>query len=175
MKKKTLIIGAAAIGVGYFLYKKFVLDKATTVDDVEIKPDPSGGADPKQTAKRIESDKQYALSKAKNNYSPWDGLKFFSKSPKNVLLVKASDTTRFLDSFHQNVIDGSIVKIPYNTNMAFSALAALKTKSQFAWIAKAFETKYKITMKSYMQQYITDPITWNMFNTQLDKKPQYTV
>ena len=59
--------------------------------------------------------------------------------------------------------------------MAFSALAALKTKSQFAWIAKAFETKYKITMKSYMQQYITDPITWNMFNTELDKKPQYTV
>jgi hypothetical protein len=96
-------------------------------------------------------------------------------SPKNALLIKAADTTRFLNSFHQNVIDGSIVKIPYNTNMAFSALAALKTKSQFAWIAKAFETKYRITMKSYMQQYITDPITWNMFNTELDKKPQYTV
>ena len=175
MNNKTLIIGAAAIGVGYFLYKKFVLDKATTVDVVDIKPDPSGGADPKQTAKRIESERQYALSKAKNNYSPWDGLKFFSKSPKNALLVKASDTTRFLDSFHQNIIDGSIVKIPYNTNMAFSALAALKTKSQFAWVAKAFETKYKITMKSYMKQYITDPITWNMFNTELDKKPQYTV
>jgi len=175
VNNKTLIIGAAAIGVGYFLYKKFVLDKTTTVDDVEIKPDPSGGADPKEIARRIESDRQFQLSKAKNNYSPWDGLKFFSKSPKNVLITKAADTTRFLDSFHQNVIDGSIVKIPYNTNMAFSALAALKTKSQFAWIAKAFETKYKITMKSYMQQYITDPITWNMFNTQLDKKPQYTV
>lgn len=175
MNNKTLIIGAAAIGVGYLLYKKFVLDKTTTVDDVEIKPDPSGGADPKQTAKRIESDRQFQLSKAKNKYSPWDGGKFLSVSPKNALLIKASDTAKLLDSFHQNVIDGSIVKIPYNTNMAFSALAALKTKSQFAWIAKAFETKYKITMKSYMQQYITDPITWNMFNTQLDKKPQYTV
>lgn len=175
MNNKTLIIGAAAIGVGYFLYKKFVLDKTVSVDVVDIKPDPSGGADLKQTAKRIESDRQFQLSKAKNKYSPWDGGKFLSVSPKNALLIKAADTTRFLDSFHQNVIDGSIVKIPYNTNMAFSALAALKTKSQFAWIAKAFETKYKITMKSYMKQYITDPITWNMFNTELDKKPQYTV
>jgi hypothetical protein len=175
VNNKTLIIGAAAIGVGYFLYKKFVLDKTVSVDVVDIEPDPSGGADPKEIARRIEADRQYKLSLTKNNYSPWDGLKFFSKSPKNALLVKASDTTRFLDSFHQNVIDGSIVKIPYNTNMAFSALAALKTKSQFAWIAKAFETKYRITMKSYMKQYITDPITWNMFNTELDKKPQYTV
>ena len=176
MNNKTLIIGAAAIGVGYFLYKKFVLDKATTVDDIEIEPDPSGGkgTKPVLTAEQREANRQLALSKAKNKYSPWDGGKFLSVSPKNALLIKASDTANLLDSFHQNVIDGSIVKIPYNTNLAFSALAALKTKSQFAWVAKAFETKYKITMKSYMKQYITDPITWNMFNTELDKKPQYT-
>lgn len=177
MNNKTLIIGAAAIGVGYFLYKKFVLDKATDVDDIEIEPDPSGGKGTKPTTKP-------------KKYSPFDGLPFVQSSKASKILTNA-DLTRFMDYFYQgkkdsNSPDYTKTQIdlskapsyepekPYDSSLATRALGLLTTQSQFAYIAWKFASKYKVTLKSYL----TDKLgvfSMQIFTTSLMSKPQYTV
>jgi hypothetical protein len=182
MNNKTLIIGAAAIGVGYFLYKKFVLDKATTVDDIEIEPDPSGGKGTKPNTKPTTKP---------NKYSPFDGKPFVLYGGSKAKILTNADLARFMDYFYQGKkeskgADYTQQKIdltkapsyeperPYDSSLAIRALGLLSTQSQFAYIAWKFADKYKVTLKSYLTDKLGS-LTIQPFIASLMSKPQYTV
>jgi hypothetical protein len=61
----------------------------------------------------------------------------------------------------------------YNEMAAFGVLDALKTQSEFAWVAKKYWSLYSESLYDFLKQCLTEK-EFTDFNTKLMSKPKYT-
>lgn len=163
LKDNEKIIGRLLLGVGaYFTIIKPLLQKTNIVDTKEEK------------AKKAADEAAKIESSSGSSISPYSYASFFANIPvgTKISLVTNNNAIFYSKKLHDAFNYFNFAN-QYNEITAFGVLDALKTQSEFAWIAKKYWSLYSESLFDYLKQCLTEK-EFTDFNTKLMSKPKYT-
>lgn len=155
------LLGRAMLGVGvYFAIVKPLLEKLNLKDTKEEKAE----------KERLEAAK--VTSNSGGSDSPYSWAAFFASAPSKPLILNNASTVRFAKALHDAYNYWNFMN-KYDQDKAFGVLSALKTQSQFAWVAKKFFEMYSTSLHSYLSVGTLTEDEFADFNLKLTQKPKY--
>ena len=104
--------------------------------------------------------------------SPYSWAAFFAKAPAKPLILDNASAVRFAKALHDAYNYWNFMN-KYDQDKAFGVLSALKTQSQFAWVAKKFFEMYSTSLHSYLSEDTLTEDEFADFNLKLTQKPKY--
>lgn len=157
------MLSRAMLGVGvYFAIVKPLLIKFNIQDSKAEK----------EEKKRLEA--ANLTSNSGGGDSPYSWAAFFASAPSKPLILDNASTVRFAKALHDAYNYWNFMN-KYDQDKAYGVLSALKTQSQFAWVAKKFFEMYSTSLHSYLSVGTLTEDEFADFNLKLVQKPKYKV
>jgi hypothetical protein len=155
------LLTRAMLGVGvYFAIVKPLLIKFNIQDSKAEK------------AEKIRLEAAKVTSNSGGSDSPYSWAAFFASAPAKPLILDNASAVRFAKILHDAYNYWNFMN-QYDQDKAFGVLSALKTQSQFAWVAKKFFEMYSTSLHSYLSEDTLTKDEFADFNLKLVQKPKY--